>query len=92
MLTLGDRQVDTHVAGSEPSAPVKLLYIEKTGEDAGEMTYELLDGCVLKKTLFRADEAKLSVGSHTRTWAFDAKPESLKFAVEARRIELAWFT
>lgn len=89
MLRLEDLQVDTHVAGIEPSGPVKLLYIKKAGEDAADVTYELLDGRVLKKTLFRADEAKLSVASETRTWAFDARPESFKLAAEATRIKLA---
>ena len=89
MLKLEELQVDTQVAGVEPSGPVKVLYVKKAGEDAADITYELLNGQVLKKTLFRADEAKLSVASETRTWAFDAKPESFKLAAEATRIKLA---
>lgn len=89
MLKLEDLQVDTHVAGIEPSVPVKILYVKKAGDDAADVTYELLDGRVLKKTLFRADEAELSVASETRAWAFDAKPESFKLAAEATRIKLA---
>lgn len=83
MLKLEDLQVDTHVAGVEPSVPVKILYVKKAGDDAADVTYKLLDGRVLKKTLFRTDEAELSVASETRAWAFDAKPESFKLAAEA---------
>ena len=86
MLKLEDLQVDTHVAGIEPSAPVKVLYINDVGEDAADVTYELLDGRVLKETLFRTDEAKLCVASETRTWAFGAELESLTFAAEIRCI------
>lgn len=83
MLKLEDLQVDTHVAGIEPSVSVKILYVKKAGDDAADVTYELLDGRVLKKTLFRADEDKLSVASEKRAWAFDAKPESFKLAADA---------
>jgi superfamily II DNA or RNA helicase len=89
-LKLEELNVDTHVAGIEPSGPVKVLYVKKAGEDAADITYELLNGQVLKKTLFRADETKLSVASATRTWAFDATPESFKLAAEATRIKLAY--
>ena len=57
MLKLEELQVDTHVAGIEPSGPVKVLYVKKAGDDAADVTYELLNGQVLKKTLFRADES-----------------------------------
>lgn len=88
-MKLEELQVDTHVAGIEPSDPVKVLYSRMAGDGAADVTYELLNGQVLKKTLFRADEAKLSVASATRTWAFDATPESFKLAAEATRIKLA---
>jgi hypothetical protein len=89
MLKLEDLQVDTHVAGIEPLAPVKVLYVQKAGPDALNVTYELLNGQVLKKALFRADEEKLSVASTTRIWGFDAKPEKFNLAAEATRIRLA---
>lgn len=88
-MKLEDLQVETHVAGVEPASPVKILYVKKAGDDAIDVTYELLDGRVLKKTLFRADELKLSIASEGRTWAFDAKPETFKLAAEATRIKLA---
>ena len=90
MLRLDKLQVDTQVAGIEPSGPVKVLYVKMAGSDAADITYELLNGQVLKKTLFRADEAKLSLAGETRTWAFDATPESFKLAAEATRIKLAY--
>ena len=90
MLKLEDLQVDTHVVGVEPSGQVKVLYVKKAGPDAVDVTYELLSGQVLKKTLFRADEAKLSVASAARVFPFDAKPEAFKLAAEATRIKLAY--
>lgn len=60
MLKLEDLQIDMHVAGIEASAPVKLLYIKKADEEAADVTHELLDGRVLKKVLFRANEAEPS--------------------------------
>ena len=36
MLKLEDLQVDRLVAGIEPSAPVKLLYIRKAGDDPAD--------------------------------------------------------
>jgi superfamily II DNA or RNA helicase len=89
VLKLEDLQVDTHVTGIEPAAAVQILYLKKAGPDAVDVTYELLSGQVLKKTLFRADEAGLSVASAGRIWAFDALPASFKLAAEATRIKLA---
>jgi SNF2 family DNA or RNA helicase len=89
MLKLADLEIDTHVAGIEAGGPVKVLYVKRAGDDAVDVTYELLNGQVLKKTLFRNDEDKLSLASTTRVWAFDAKPESFKLAAEATRIRLA---
>ena len=90
MLKLEVLEVDTHVVGVEPSGQVKVLYVKKAGPDAVDVTYELLSGQVLKKTLFRADEAKLSVASAARVFPFDAKPEAFKLAAEATRIKLAY--
>jgi SNF2 family DNA or RNA helicase len=89
MLKLEDLQVDTHVLGIEPLGPVQVLYIKRAGTEALDVTYELRSGEVLKKTLFRADEALLSLSSATREWAFDAKPEAFRLAAEATRIKLA---
>lgn len=89
-MKLEDLEVDTHVVGIEPAGAVKILYLKKAGADAVDVTYELLNGQVLKKTLFRADEGKLSVESGARVWAFDARPEVFKLAAEATRIKLAY--
>lgn len=88
-MKLEELRVDTHVAGIEPSAAVKILYVKLAGADAADVTYELLDGTVLKKTLFRTDEEKLAIASEARTWAFDANAASFKLAAEATRIKLA---
>src|SRR5262245_61550416 len=89
MLRLEDIQVDTHLSGIEPAQAVKVLYVQKAGSDSVNLTYELLNGQVLKKALFRADEDKLTVAGVTRTWPFDADTERFKVAAEALRIKLA---
>ncbi len=89
MLKLDALEVNTHVTGIEPSGPVKILHVSRTGADSADVTYKLLSGGVLEKTLFRADEEKLSVSSQTRIWSFDASPDSFKLAAEAIRIKLA---
>jgi hypothetical protein len=43
-----------------------------------DVTYELLNGSILKKTIFRNDEPKLAATSGARTWSFDAKPAAFK--------------
>jgi hypothetical protein len=88
-MKLEDLEVDTHVTGVEPGGPVKVLHVKRGAADAVDLTYELLSGDVLKKTLFRTDETRLAVSSGTRTWGFDAKPASFKLAAEATRIKLA---
>jgi superfamily II DNA or RNA helicase len=89
-MKLEDLKVDTHVVGIEPAGAVKILYLKQAGADAVDVTYELLNGQVLKKTLFRASEGKLTVESGARVWAFDAKPDTFKLAAEATRIKLAY--
>ena len=90
MLKLEDLKVDTHVTGIEPGGAVQVLNVKPAGPDAVAIAYELLDGTLLKKTLFRADEAKLDLASEGRVWAFDARPEGFKLAAEATRIKLAY--
>jgi hypothetical protein len=90
MLKLEELKIDTHVTGIEPSGAVQVLNVKPAGPDAVAVAYELLDGTLLKKTLFRADEAKLDLASEGRVWAFDARPEAFKLAAEATRIKLAY--
>jgi len=89
VLKLEDIEVDTQVTGIEPNDPVKVLHVKRGAPDAVDVTYELLNGSVLKKTIFRSDESKLAAASGARTWSFDAKPASFKLAAEATRIKLA---
>jgi SNF2 family DNA or RNA helicase len=90
MVRFEDLAVDSFVSGIESSGPVKVLYVQKVGTDSINLTYELLNGQVLKKSLFRADEAKLSFSSAGRVWSFDAPGDRFKLAAEATRIKLAY--
>lgn len=89
MLKLEDLAVDTFVSGLVPGAAAKVLYLKHAGADAVDVTFERLDGSVLKRTVFRSDEPSLTLESQSRVWSFDAKPASFKLAAEAVRIKLA---
>jgi SNF2 family DNA or RNA helicase len=90
MLRLEDLAPELFVSGIEPSGAVKIVYVQKVGADSFNVIYELLNGQVLKKNLFRADEEKLSLSSSGRVWSFDAPGNRFKLAAEATRIKLAY--
>ena len=91
MLKLEDLQVDTHVVGVEPSGQVKVLFLrQKAGPDAVDVTYELLSGQVLKKTLFRADEA--SPQRRERCTVFPSTPSPKPSSWLPRRPASSWRT
>lgn len=70
MLKLAESEVDTHIAGIEPSPPVRTRYgVEGADEEVAYITDELLDGRVLKKTLFRTDEADTAASATTSRFA-----------------------
>lgn len=89
MLKLEQIESKTHVAGIEPSGPVRVIDVEAAGPDAVNVSYKLPSGQILQKTLFRSDETKLSVSSTTSQFTFRSSPADFKLAAEATRIRLA---
>lgn len=85
----GSIEAKTHVAGIEPDVTVRVLDVEKAGPDAVNVSYKLRGGQLLQKTVFRADEPKLSVATTSSQFSFHASPEDFKLAAEATRIKLA---
>ena len=80
----------SHVSGIEPSGTVKVLYVQRVGPESVNVTYELLNGHVLRKGLFRGDEERLATAGAGRVWTFDAPGDRFKLAAEATRIKLAY--
>lgn len=88
-MRLEDIESKTHVRGIEPDVAVRVLDVEPAGPDAVNVSYKLPSGQLLQKTLFRADEAKLSLSSTSSQFSFRSKPDDFKLAAEATRIKLA---
>ena len=61
MLKLENIESKTHVLGIEPTGAVRVIDVETAGPDAVNVSYKLPSGQILQKTLFRADEERLSV-------------------------------
>jgi SNF2 family DNA or RNA helicase len=89
MIKLEHIKPDDRMEGIEPDCQVTVLHVKAAGPDAVSITYELPSGGVLKKNLFRDDEAKLSVATTSSQFTFSAAPEDFKLAAEATRIKLA---
>jgi superfamily II DNA or RNA helicase len=89
MLKLENIESKTHVLGIEPTGAVRVIDVEAAGPDAVNVSYKLPSGQILQKTLFRADEQRLSVSSTTSQFTFRSSPTDFKLAAEATRIKLA---
>src|ERR1035441_9072170 len=89
MLKLEEIKKHTAVAGIDPNAPVRIVTTEAVSDDALTVYYKTVDGAVLERMLFRADEPHLSLAQAGRPWAFDASGDEFKLAAEAFRINLA---
>jgi hypothetical protein len=90
MLKLEDVKKHAAVSGIDFGAPVRIVSTETIGDDALTVYYKTVDGTVLERMLFRADEAGLSLAQTGKPWAFDASGEEFKLAAEAFRIHLAY--
>jgi superfamily II DNA or RNA helicase len=89
MLKLEDIKKHAAVSGIDPVSAVRIVATEQVGTDALTVYYKTVEGAVLERMLFRADEARLSLAQEGRPWAFDAPGEDFKLAAEAFRIHLA---
>jgi superfamily II DNA or RNA helicase len=79
-----DAVVDGLVAGT----PATVVAARWAGR-ALVVTYRTPAGHVDEQVMYREDEAKLSLQSDRRAWAFDADPALFRLVAEARRIRLA---
>ena len=89
MLALEELTKYAAISGIDAAAPVRIVSTEAIGEDALTVHYKTVDGTVLERMLFRADEPQLSLAQAGRPWAFDSPGYEFKLAAEAFRIHLA---
>lgn len=86
MLKLEDIKKDAQVRGIQADEIVRIVQVESVGDAAITVYYKDSQGRLNEQMLFRSDEARLSLASEGRAWAFDAKGEEFKLGLEAYRI------
>ncbi|PVZ72005.1 helicase-related protein [Pelagibaculum spongiae] len=89
MLKLEDIKKDAQVQGILADTIVRIVQIEPIGEAAITVYYKDSQGALGEQMLFRSDEARLSVATAGRPWAFDAPGAEFKLGLEAYRISQA---
>jgi superfamily II DNA or RNA helicase len=77
------------VAGIEPGKTVRVVSVDRVGDNAITVIYRAEDGSLRDRMLFRSNEVDLSIATAGRPWSFDADGEGFKLAAEAIRINLA---
>ncbi|MDR1622094.1 MAG: DUF3883 domain-containing protein [Synergistaceae bacterium] len=88
MLKLEHIQKNSVLSGIVPGEVVRVVTTEPAGNNL-TVYYKRADGSLRERTLFRSEEANLSLAEAGRPWAFDASGEDFKLAAEAYRISLA---
>jgi len=78
------------VRGVLPDRPVSVVQAEWHGTQALTLTYRDDQGAVGTQLMYRDDEARLSVETAGRVFAFDADGQLFRLVSEAMRIRLAY--
>jgi superfamily II DNA or RNA helicase len=91
MTRLEEIRPGARIAGIVPGAPVEVASIEWIGNQALNVVYRPAGGGVSETTLYRDDEARLSLEAKGRAWTFDADGDLLRLVTEANRIKLAHY-
>ncbi|WP_375699389.1 DEAD/DEAH box helicase family protein [Pseudophaeobacter sp. TrK17] len=77
------------INGIVPDKPVEVVTSQWVGANTLTVIFRDRDSGVAERTLFRDDEARLSVAATGRNWSFEADGELLRLVTEATRIQLA---
>ena len=90
MAALEEIKPGSMISGIIPDKSVEVVATQWVGVNT--MTVIFRDGNVgiEELTLFRDDEARLSIASAGRNWSFEADGDLLRLATEATRIQLAY--
>ena len=89
MTALDDIRHGALIGGIVPDHPVRILSVERIGNQAVNLLYRDPDGSVAETTLYRDDEIRLTIEAHDRSWSFDGDGALLRLVTEANRIALA---
>ena len=88
-IRLEDLKPGARVTGLTPDGPVELIAATWVGSDTLTAIFRTTAGGIAERTLFRDDEARLSLSEAGRNWSFEADGELLRLVTEATRIQLA---
>ena len=77
------------IDGVVPDIPVEVVAAQWVGSNTLTVVFRNGDAGIAERTLFRDDEARLSIASAGRNWSFEADGDLLRLAIEATRIQLA---
>ena len=88
-IRLEDLKPGARVTGLTPDGAVELITTTWVGSDTLTAIFRTAAGGIAERTLFRDDEARLSLSEAGRNWSFEADGELLRLATEATRIQLA---
>ena len=89
MARLEEITVGANVVGIAGNTPVSIVAVKWHGSAVLEITFKDARGQLAGQLLYREDEERLSVGSDSMPWSFDADANLLRLASEAYRISLA---
>jgi superfamily II DNA or RNA helicase len=89
MIRIEDLKKDSIVTGLLHGRSVKVVSVEKIGNDSVTIYYRDDGGKIGERMLFRSDEDSLSIVESGKPWSFDADQKDFKLAAEAYRIHLA---
>lgn len=85
-IRLEDLKPGARVTGLTPDGAVELITTTWVGSDTLTAIFRTAAGGIAERTLFRDDEARLSLSEAGRNWSFEADGELLRLATEASSI------
>ncbi|MBT7567280.1 DUF3883 domain-containing protein [archaeon] len=89
MIKLSSLKSNDQIKGVQGNEPVRIISIEKQGEDAYTIYYKNSKGQLGEQLLHTSDQERLEYAGQERPWSFNANGEQFSLALEAYRIRLA---
>ncbi len=90
-MKLDDIKAKMLIKGIEPNTLVEIISIEKMGKDNFQLIYKSPASGVREQLISRAQEQDLIEVQKTAKWDFTAEGNQFKLAMEALRINLAYY-
>ena len=80
-----------NLTGIEPETIVEVIATKKIGSDSVQLYYTLPDAPPKETLLDRGREATIEVATSESPWSFDGDGNAFQLAVEAKRMQLAFW-